>query len=498
MKINIINTKITNYTCDIIIVNLFEGVRNPGGATGAVDMALGGLIKKLIRKGGLSGKLGETRMIHTFNKLKAGSVLIVGLGKIGDFDVERIRKAAAAAAKHAEKMGARKVASIVHGAGVGGIDPAQAAQAMIEGTLLSLYEFCKYKKSVKKSITHFSVIEMDRKKTASFKKGIRYGQILAEGQNIARDLINEPANNLTPEKLVIKIKALLHKTGIEKTTQLRVLKKKEIEKMNMGALLSVAKGSENKPAFVVLRYKNARKPLICLIGKTVTFDSGGLSLKPASGMSKMKGDMSGGAAVIGAFLSLVKLKTKVNLMALIPAVENMPSGTASRPGDIVRAKNGKSIEIISTDAEGRMTLADAICFAEDKKAETIIDIATLTGGCVVALGDVAAAVMSNDQRLIDLLMSITEKTGEKMWQLPLFSEYERQIKSDIADVKNSGGRKASAITAGLFLKKFVTNSRWVHIDMAGNEMSEKALFYTSKGGTGYGVRTLAEFVREIK
>jgi leucyl aminopeptidase len=213
-------------------------------------------------------------------------------------------------------------------------------------------------------------------------------------------------------------------------------------------------------------------------------------------MGFMKGDMSGGGVVFAVTLALARARAKVNLLTIIPAVENMPSGSASRPGDVVTAMNGKTIEIISTDAEGRMTLADSLCYAEKMKAQTVIDIATLTGGCVVALGDVAAAVMGKDQRLIDELIAISERTGERFWQLPLFEEYKKQIKSDIADLKNSGGRKASAITAGLFLQSFVDKARWIHIDIAGKEIVENSSFYTPKGGTGFGVRTLFEFVRQ--
>jgi leucyl aminopeptidase len=320
---------------------------------------------------------------------------------------------------------------------------------------------------------------------------------MANSQNIARDFINAPANNLTPGKLVIRLKKTISTLKLGRRLQYRLLKKNDLQRLAMGALLSVAQGSANQPRFVVLRYRGAKKPLVGLIGKTVTFDSGGISLKTPVGMEKMKGDMAGGAAAIGATLALATLRAKVNLMTIIPAVENMPSGSASRPGDVVWAMNNKSIEIISTDAEGRMTLADALCYAEKQKAKIIIDIATLTGGCVVALGDITAAVMGNNQTLIDKLLTITRQTGEKMWQLPLSTEYEEQIKSTIADMKNSGGRKASSITAGLFLKNFVDKANWLHIDMAGKEISEREKFYTQKGGTGYGVRTIVDFIEEV-
>lgn len=494
MKIKILNQSITNFHGDIIIVNLFEGIKLPGGATGAVDKALDGMITKLIKNKEITGKLGECVVLHIFNKIKPDKVLIVGLGKSSEFGLEQIRKASGAAAKQARKTKAKKVGTVVHGAGIRGLEPGAAAQALIEGTLLALYEFKEYKKPEQSNIEEFSVVEMDKQKIKNLKKGIETGKILAESQNIARDLINEPSNNLTPKKLDQRIKSIIKNAGLEKIIGYNCLNKTDIKKLKMGALISVAQGSDNEPKFIILRIKNPKKPLICLIGKTVTFDSGGISLKPSANMGLMKGDMSGGASVIGTTLALAKAKTKLNLMTIIPAVENMPSAKASRPGDVVRAMNNKTIEIISTDAEGRMTLADAICYAEKKKAKIIIDIATLTGGCIVALGDIAGAIMGNDQKLIDNLLSVSKNTGEKFWQLPLFEEYKEQIKTDIANIKNSGGRKASAITAGLFLQSFVKNSKWLHIDIAGKEIAEKESFYTPKGGTGFGVRTLFEFL----
>ncbi len=494
MKVHVVNQPITEFDGDIIIVNLFEGVKSPGGATGAVDKALDGIIRKMIKNGEITGKLGETVVIHTFGKLKADKVLVVGLGQSKEFGPEEIRKVAGAAVTRARKTNAKKVGTIVHGAGIGGLDPKRAAQSLVEGTLLALYEFKEYKKPEKKKIEEFSIVEMDKRKIKKFEIGVETGKILAQSQNSARDLINEPANNLTPKKLNQKIKVTIKNMELQKIIQFQSLDSTEIKKLGMGALYSVTQGSDNEPQFIILRIKNSNKPLVCLIGKTVTFDSGGISLKPPAGMQRMKGDMSGGAAVIGATLALAKIKSKINLMTIVPAVENMPSGKASRPGDVVRAMNGKTIEIISTDAEGRMTLADAICYAEKEKAKIIIDIATLTGGCVVALGDVTAAVMGNNQKLIDKLLGLSKKTGEKLWQLPLYEEYKEQIKSDVADIKNSGGRKASTITAGLFLQSFVDKAHWLHIDMAGKEIAEKETFYTRKGGTGFGVRTLFEFL----
>jgi len=497
MKIYIKNQSILEFEGDVVIVNLSEGVKAPGGATGVVDKALNGIIRKMINSGEITGKLGETAIIHTFGRLKADKVLIVGLGKPNTFGPEEIRKASGAAITHARQTNAKRVGSIVHGAGIGGLKPDIAARSLAEGTMLALYEFEEYKKTAEKKIKEFAILEMDKRKMQRFNKGAESGMILAQAQNSARDLINEPANNLTPKKLHQKLSSIIRDTGLEKTIKLECLDRVYMKKLGMNALLSVTQGSDNEPQFIILRIKNANKPLICLIGKTVTFDSGGLSLKPPVGMDRMKGDMSGGAAVIGATLALAKAKSKINLMTIIPAVENMPSGTASRPGDVVQAMNGKTIEIISTDAEGRMTLADAICYAEKEKAKIIIDIATLTGGCVVALGDVTAAVMGNNQKLIDSLLDVSKQTGEKMWQLPLFEEYKKQIKSDIADMKNSGGRKASPITAGLFLQSFVDKVKWLHIDMAGKEIAEKKNFYTPVGGTGFGVRTLFEFLRKI-
>jgi len=497
MKIKVLHQDIAHFKGDTIVVNLFEGVKNPGGATGAIDKVLKGIIRKLIAHNEITGKLGETVVLHTFGTIPADRVIVAGLGPAKDLTLEQIRKAAGAAALTAQRVKARKIGTIVHGAGIGGLDPNHSCQALIEGTLLALYTFPRYKKEETPLVQELTIVENDARRVRQYRRSSAGAETIAHCQNIARDFINEPANNLTPIKLHQKLKKTIQDLKLNKKITYTVLDKRTMKRKNMGALLSVSQGSANDPQFIVLHFKNSKKPLVCLIGKTVTFDSGGISIKPSSGMERMKGDMSGGAAVIGATLAAALLELKVNLMTIIPAVENMPSGAASRPGDVVRAMNGKTIEIISTDAEGRMTMADALCYAESKKAHSIVDIATLTGGCVVAFGDITAAVMGNDQRFINMLLNAAEHTGERYWQLPLFDEYKEQIKTPIADMKNSGGRKASAITAGLFLNMFVNNARWIHLDIAGKEIAEKTQFYTPIGGTGFGVRTLVELLKRV-
>ena len=498
MKINVVIQSITDFSGDALIVNLFQGIKSPSGATGAVDRTLGGMITRLIADREITGKTGEVVVLHDCRKLKAQKVIIVGLGKQSALCPDNIRKAAGAAAQKARDIKAKRVGTVVHGAGIGGVDPARAAQSLVEGTCLALYSFTEYKKPDNThEIKTFSLVEKDKSKTTQFNEGAMLGKILADSQNIARDLINEPANNLTPAELLKRVKKIIKDSGVEKTVKCQCLDKKMIHNLGMDALLAVAQGSIHEPKFIVLRVKRAQKPLVCLIGKTVTFDSGGISIKPSSGMGSMKGDMAGGAVAIGTTIALAKSGSKVNLMTLIPAVENMPSGSAYRPGDVVRAMNGKTIEIVSTDAEGRLTLADAIVYAQKNGAQVVIDIATLTGGCVVALGTSIAGLMGNQQQLINKLIGTSKKTGEQFWQLPLYDEYQKLIESDVADLKNSGGRAASTITAGLFLQSFVDKAKWLHIDVAGKELTDKKSFYTPTGGTGFGVRTLYEFLSDL-
>ena len=495
MEIKVLVGDITQIESDALIVNLFEGVRQPGGATGAVDKALTGAISALIREGELKGELNQTALIHTLGKIPSKRVIIVGLGKREEFNLDRIRQVTATSLRKARDLGAKRVTTIVHGAGVAGIDPEAASKSLAEGAVLGLYKFDKYlEKKEEKEVEELTIVEFDEKKVKKIEEGVRKGQILAEAQNLVRDLVNEPSNKMTPQILAEKAREVAKNfsLGIE------ILEQKDLEELGAEAFLSVAKGSEEPCKLIVMKYQSDEgKETIALVGKGITFDSGGISLKPSKGMGEMKGDMAGAAAVIGAMMAIAQLKPKINVLGIIPATENMPSGHALKPGDVIGSLSGKTIEIISTDAEGRLILADALSYARKLGARKIIDIATLTGGCIVALGKITGGLLGTDQELVDLALEVSEETGEKMWQLPLFDEYFESIKSDIADVKNSGGREASTITAGLFLKQFVDDTPWIHIDMAGKELTDKEKGYLVKGATGYGTRSLAEIIMRL-
>jgi leucyl aminopeptidase len=495
MKIKVTPGDIVQIESDALIVNLFEGVKHPGGATGAVDEALGGAISILIQEGEFKGELNQTAVIHSLGKIPAKRVIVAGLGKSGEFTADRIRQISATSLREARVLGAKSASTIVHGAGIAGFAPRGASQALTEGAILGLYKFDKYlEKKEKKEIEELLVVEFDEKKIPEVERGVEKGEVFAQAQNMVRDLVNEPSNQMTPRVLTEKAKEVTERfsLGIE------VLAEEELRKTGAGAFLAVAKGSEEPCRLIVMRYEtDPQAATVALIGKGITFDSGGVSIKPSKGMEEMKGDMAGGAAVIGAMQILAQLKPQVNVVGIIPATENMPSGHALKPGDVIKSLGGKSIEIISTDAEGRLVLADALTYAQRLGAGKIIDIATLTGGCTIALGNLTAALLGSDQKLVDLLLDISKETGERMWQLPLFEEYFDQIKSDIADVKNSGGRGASTIIGGMFLKQFVDKTPWTHVDMAGKELTDKQKGYLVKGATGYGTRTLAAAVLKM-
>jgi leucyl aminopeptidase len=493
---------VTAWKGDGIVVNLFDGVTTPSGATGAVDQALGGLLTKLIAQGDIKGKFGSATVVHTLDQLPAARVCVVGLGKENEFTLDRARSAAANGAKALRAAGAKNIATIVHGAGVGGLNAESAAQATAEGIVLGLWRFRKYHTSPDEvgAIDQVTLLENDAAKAKQVEAGAARGKIIADATNLARDMANEPGNAMTPTRMAEIAKEIAQKNGLE----FYVIDRAKAKELGMGAFLAVAQGSDEPPAMIVLRYWGAGKdaaPGLGIIGKAITFDSGGISIKPSEGMQDMKGDMSGGAAAIAAMQAIAQLKPKINVTAMAAATENLPSGKAFKPGDILKASNGKTIEVISTDAEGRLVLADALVYAtQTLKLSPVVDAATLTGAMVVALGNHRTGVFSNDQPLTDLLFKIGEETGEKNWAMPMDAEYAEQIKSDWADIKNSGGRPAGSITAAWFIRHFVGETPWAHLDIAGSVglMGDaKEDGYKNKWGNGTPTRTFVHLALEL-
>ena len=489
MEIKVTVGDIAQIEADAIVVNLFEGVEQPGGATAAVDKALDGAISSLISRGEIKGKFGEVNIVHTFGKLPARIVAIAGLGKRQDFNADKIRGVAGEFCRALRKLNCHKIATILHGADIGGIELEASAEAIAEGALLGLYSFTKYKKAEYEDIEEMRIVVREEE-VPILELAIGKGKVVAEATNLARDMVNEPANYMTPSQMAEAAKEIANKYNLE----FKVFDREDIEAMGMEALLGVAKGSNQPPKLITLSYKGDERSekALGVLGKGITFDSGGISIKSSEGMGEMKDDMAGAAAVMTALGAIAQLKPKINVTAIIPATENLPSGTALKPGDVLKAVNGKTIEVISTDAEGRLILADALSYAQKLGLSPIIDLATLTGACRVALGTLYSGVFGNDQELIDKILKAAEKTGERMWQMPMPEEYKEQNKSEIADVKNTGNRYGGAITAALFLAEFVDNTPWVHIDIAGTASSTKESGYIIKGATGVGVRTLVK------
>jgi leucyl aminopeptidase len=497
LEVKVVIGDCTKAEVDALIVNLFEGVAQPGGATGAVDKALDGAISHLIAAGEIKGKTGELTLVHSLGRIPAKRVVVAGLGKQAQFNVDSIRRVSAEACRFARSKAARKVATIVHGGGVGGIEPEKAAQAITEGAILGLYRFRKHisKEPENGDLQELVIVERDEAKRGQLEKGCDVGQVIAEAVTFARDMINEPANFMTPSVMADIARNLAGECGLELT----VLERVQMQELGMGGLLGVSQGSHQDPKFIILYYKGdaASQKTVGLVGKGITFDSGGISLKPADDMGEMKGDMAGGATVMGTLRAVGKLRPKVNVTAIIPATENLPGGSALKPGDVIKAMNGKTIEIISTDAEGRLILADALSYAVKNGLSPVVDVATLTGAVRVALGDVTVGVFSNNEGLSKKVMAAAGEAGERMWQMPMFEEYKEQYKSDVADMKNTGGRYGGAITAAQFVGEFVDDTPWVHLDIAGTSLTGKEKGYVVKGATGVTVRTLVNLVMSL-
>ncbi len=496
MQITVEPGDITNADAPCVVVNLFEGVTAPGGATGAVDRALGGMISELIAAGDVRGKWGELTLVHTFSRIAAPRVLIAGLGKSSEFTVDRVRELSAAVAKHLRDRHIERFATIVHGGGIAGLDAEACAQAIAEGATLGLYRFDRHKKADDDAgtIASMTIVERDTAKLAALRAAAERGAIVADAANFARDLSNEPANVLTPTELAARADAMAREHGLG----CHIYDREWAEQMGMGSFLGVARGSAQPPRFIVLTYRGAGDArALGLVGKGITFDTGGISIKPAAGMEEMKGDMSGAACVIAAMKAIAELKPAINVTAIAPATENMPGGNATKPGDVLRAMNGKTIEVLNTDAEGRLILADALAYACKLDLSPVVDVATLTGAISITLGDVAYGVMTNSDQLLERVRAASAATGEKCWQLPMFPEYKENIKSNVADMKNSGGRGAGSINAAFLLKEFVDDRPWAHLDIAGVDFFDKEKGVLVKGASGIPVRTLVQLALDL-
>ncbi len=502
MDIRIIEQNVEDMQCDALVVGAaYKKVGQQtkelvltGKAT-EVDSLLGGLFQATYGDGEFKAELGELLTLHPMGKLTAKRVVVVGLGAQEKMSTQSIRRASAIASRHVQQTGANQVALALHSE-EWNMDLDNSIRAEVEGALLGLYIFKKYKQTNTngngQGITRINLLANNANEVM-LDLAVDQGIALAEGTNFARDLVNEPPNVLTPSELANRASAMAEQFGLA----CQILDRPELQELGMGGLLGVAQGSVEPPKFIILHYRGAPQSEnqgIALVGKGITFDTGGISLKPAEGMHQMKGDMAGAAAVIGAMYAIAVLKPAINVTALVPTTENMPGGTAYRPGDILRIMNGKTIEIINTDAEGRLVLADALSYAVKNGLSPIIDVATLTGGIVVALGSVMSGIFCNDEKLSKQITSAGQIAGEKFWPMPLDDEYKEAIQSDIADIKQTGGRYASAATAAKILEQFVGDARWAHLDIAGTDFIDTKKPYQDYGATGVAVRTLAEFV----
>ncbi len=496
MDVHVHRGNVLEVETDALVVNLFKGVKKPGGATGAVDKALNGAISELIEQGDIDGSLGQVAVLYPRGGIPAKRVLVVGLGDADAFDLEAARRAAAAAAKKARELKAHSLSTIVHGAGIGGLDPQDATQALVEGTLLALYTFPKYQQKPAESPAlpaTLTIVEFDEAKVPSLNVGAQAGRVIAESVAFARDLVMEPPNIATPAELARRARSMAEEVGLHAD----VLTDPQLEEQGFGLILGVGQGSANRPHLVILEHNAGRSdlPTLVLVGKGITFDTGGISLKRAQDMWRMKHDMAGAAAVLGAMRAIALLNLPLHVVSLTPFVENMPDGRAYRPADVLRNVNGKTVEVINTDAEGRLILADALGYAARFDPHAVVDLATLTGSQGIALGDVAAALFSNDDALAEELTLASRRAGERVWRMPLWDAYKDAIKSDVAEVKNVGGRTGSLPVSAKFLEHFTEGYPWAHLDIASLVWVDTSKDYRPKGATGYGVRLLVEWVR---
>lgn len=499
MKFDVRLGTIEKLETDALAVFLWKGEKEWSKEALWFDSKLDGLFKKILTEEEFKGDMGKVLTFHTHGKLTFSRIIIVGLGEKKEFDLTQVRNCFAILGRKAKDLKIKSVGLSLSFAKTTPFNLKQIAHGITEGLILGTYKFLRYKsekeKAEEKEIESVEVAVEKAQDLVLIKEGIGRGEIFSQATIFARDLVNEPASVTTPSYLSQVAKKL-----VCDEIKCQVYDKTQMEKMGLGGVLGITRGSDEPPKFIRLEYKPAKtNKKIVLVGKTVTFDSGGLSLKPSEAMGTMKLDMAGGAAVLGIFSALAALKPKVWVIGLMPAVENMPSGKALKPGDILKSHNGKTIEIVNTDAEGRVILADALALGAEEKPDILIDLATLTGACMVALGEKVAGLFATDKIMVDKIETASAEVGEAVWPMPLVKDYQELLKSEIADVRNiSTSKYGGAITAALFLKEFVDpKTPWVHLDIAGPAFNEKDTPFIPHGGSGFGVRTVLNLLENL-
>jgi len=487
MQTRLLIEPIEGVECGALVLIAFEG---------SADDRLGDIAKQLYASGEAKGKEFEMILLHQPSGVKASRVLLVGAGKREKLSPSTLRRAVGAAVRFLKSRFLVNIGCALDD----GFASADYVAAAVEGAIAGDFDPDRYKtdksEDCAKPVERFTVIVPGG--SAELEQALRRGEVVAGAQNFTRDLVNEPGNRMTPSVLAQRARQMASENGLE----CEVLDQDRMRQLGMGALLGVAQGSAEPPALIVVRYRPTGErtsgPHLGLVGKGITFDSGGISIKPSEGMDRMKSDMAGGAAVLGAMLAIAQLKPAVAVTALVPAVENMPGGKAQRPGDIVTTMSGKTVEVLNTDAEGRLILADALTYGQQLGCTHLIDVATLTGAIVVALGHTNVGVFSNDETLAGKLLDAASAAGEKMWRMPLDDEYKEQLKTPFADIPNIGTRWGGAITAAMFLKEFAGSLPWVHLDIAGTAWLEDTKPFLAKGPTGVAVRTFVRLVTDWK
>ncbi len=492
----------SKYKTEMLAVGLFSDTKGLDKLNTQLNSKLDGAIERLIKSGDFKAKEGTNAVVYGNEGIRAKRVLLVGLGEKKKATLDTLRKAASNAAKKSVEMKIETISLALHKAFGGRFDLSAMGRAAAEGAYFGSYcydEFVTESENGRADSLKVELIDSDSAKTKKLNKGLLSGRAIGKAQSYARTLANRPANVINPATLAAAAKKMARAS---KRLNCMVFDEKQLAAKGMGGVLAVGSGSQNKPRFIVLKYKSADKsaslkPTVALVGKAITFDSGGISIKPAANMDQMKLDKTGGIAVLATMKAVAELGLGLNVYGIIPSAENLPSGTSYRPGDIITTFSGKTVEVQNTDAEGRMILCDGLSYAVKQKCDIIIDIATLTGACMVALGKYMAGLMGNDDKLIKKLQKASEDSGEKVWYMPSGEEYANEMKSKIADLKNIGGKWGGACTAAAFLRQFVGDVKWAHLDIAGMDIFSKPTEFSAEGSTGFGVRLLTNYLMNL-